>query len=228
MFTDTTLTGNTFWMTSKFYNSIDGSIIDFTNSGLTTTQEVIEYRDMYYKVIIDRSDYSYEVYRYDGTQGSLVGQTNNPILFFERGGGSFANIVPTPTPTVTLTPTPTLQPTETPTPTPTVTPTEPLEATPTPTPTAPPSLGCKTYNLSTIQNNPQSTVYSFTCCSTTDVVGSELDSTTANSITICAKVGTLYTGAGIVVTDMGTCSTNLSGVGCGGDFATPTPTPTPT
>lgn len=83
-FNETTLTGNTFWMTAKFFNAKDGSITDFTVTGLTSSQEVVETRDMYYKVTIDRSDYSYEVYRYDGTTGTRVGESNDPIKFYEK------------------------------------------------------------------------------------------------------------------------------------------------
>jgi hypothetical protein len=83
-FSETTLTGDTFWMTAKFFNAKDGSIIDFTNSGLTISQEVEEIRDMYYKIIIDRSDYSYQVYSYTGTTGTRVGKTFIPIKFYEK------------------------------------------------------------------------------------------------------------------------------------------------
>jgi hypothetical protein len=87
-FSETTLTGNTFFMTAKFFNAGDGTIIDFTNkdlsvdnSGLTTElrgkrtspikfyqkgisggSEIVEQDDLYYKVIINRTDYSYQVY----------------------------------------------------------------------------------------------------------------------------------------------------------------------
>lgn len=83
-FSETTLTGDTFWMSAKFFNAKDGSIIDFTNSGLTMSQEVEETRDLYYKVVIDRSDYSYQVYSYTGTTGTRVGETNSPIKFYEK------------------------------------------------------------------------------------------------------------------------------------------------
>jgi hypothetical protein len=80
------LTGNTFFMTAKFFNAEDGSIVDFTNknmvtlSGATTnirigtrenpilfyekgvsgaSQEINEESDMYYKVLIDREDSDY-------------------------------------------------------------------------------------------------------------------------------------------------------------------------
>ena len=86
-FNETELTGTTFWMTAKFYNADDGSIIDFVNKNVNLSSptnervgmsgkpilfyekgisgaEVNESEDLYYKVIIDRSDYSYIVLRF--------------------------------------------------------------------------------------------------------------------------------------------------------------------
>lgn len=89
-FDETELTGTTFWMTAKFYNADDGTIIDFVNKNLINTgttvnerigmsgnpilfyektntnivRDINESEDLYYKVIIDRSDYSYIVLRY--------------------------------------------------------------------------------------------------------------------------------------------------------------------
>jgi hypothetical protein len=78
-----TTTGNTFFMTAKFYNAKDGSIIDFTNN--TGYTEVNDYRDMYYQFDIDKTDYSYKVYNYSGiTNGSQIGKTGNPIKFYEK------------------------------------------------------------------------------------------------------------------------------------------------
>lgn len=78
-FSETELTGNTFWMTAKFYNANDGSILDFVTSNLTT--EVNESNDMYYKVIIDRTNYTYEVFELDN---NLIGRSGNPIVFYEK------------------------------------------------------------------------------------------------------------------------------------------------
>jgi hypothetical protein len=83
-FNETNLTGNTFWVTAKFYNAKDGSILDFTTTGLTSLQEVVETRDMYYQVVIDRTDYSYQVFNYNGSVGSRVGLNSNPITFYEK------------------------------------------------------------------------------------------------------------------------------------------------
>lgn len=83
-FSETNITGNTFYMTAKFYNAKDGTIIDFVNKSKSIGQEIIEEEDIYYKVIIDRTDYSYIVYQYNGSLGSRKGQLSAPINFYER------------------------------------------------------------------------------------------------------------------------------------------------
>jgi hypothetical protein len=70
---------------------------------------------MYYKAVIDKTNYSYQVSGFTGTVGNRAGTRCNPIVFYEKGGTS--PVSPTPTPTVTHTPSPTV------TPTPSVTPT---------------------------------------------------------------------------------------------------------
>ena len=124
-----TTTGNTFFMTAKFYNAKDGTIKDFTNDCYGTGYTINEQNDMYYQVDINKRDYSYQVYFYNGVvKCEEVGLTNRPIMFFEKGGGTAptnivyhtcSNVTPTPTPTATRvsTPTPTPTPTHTPTPT---------------------------------------------------------------------------------------------------------------
>lgn len=83
-FDETTITGNTFYMTAKFYNAEDGSIVDFTNKELLSTELANESEDLYFKVIIDRTDFTYTVYDFDGSIGDRVGLTSNPIKFYER------------------------------------------------------------------------------------------------------------------------------------------------
>ena len=127
-----TTTGNTFFMTAKFYNAKEGTILDFTNDSYSTGYTITEQNDMYYQVDINKTDYSYQVYFYNGVvKCEEVGLTNKPIMFFERGGGTApsnilyhicSNVTPTPTITPTPTRTPALTPTNTPTPTPTPTP----------------------------------------------------------------------------------------------------------
>ena len=80
-------TGNTFFMTAKFYDAKNGTILDFTNSCFGTGHTVNEETDMYYRVDIERTDYSYQIYNYNnGSKGSRVGFTGSPIMFFEKGG----------------------------------------------------------------------------------------------------------------------------------------------
>jgi hypothetical protein len=134
----TTLSGNTFWMTAKFYNAEDGSIIDFVNDIYSTGKTISDTTDMYYKVVMDKTDYSYQVYKYTGsTTVTQAGTSATPIKFYQRGGG-VAGVPPTPSPTPTITPTnldivPDASPT--PTPTPTVTQTT-VYVAPSPTPTS--------------------------------------------------------------------------------------------
>lgn len=79
-----TITGDTFFVSAKFFNAEDGSITDFVTTDLSV--EVNESSDMYYKMVIDRTDYSYQIYRYNGTTGSRIGESNDPIMFYERKG----------------------------------------------------------------------------------------------------------------------------------------------
>jgi hypothetical protein len=83
-FSETNITGNTFYMTAKYYNAKDGSVTDFVNKTKNLNQDIIEEEDVYYKVIIDRTDYSYIVYQYDGNIGGRRGVQTNPINFYER------------------------------------------------------------------------------------------------------------------------------------------------
>jgi hypothetical protein len=106
-------TGNTFFVTAKFYNAKDGSILDFTNSGLTSnymSSGFTESNDMYYQVDIDKRDYSYEIFSFNGTKGNRIGTTESSIKFYEKNS-VISNVTPTPTNTPTPTPTPTATPT---------------------------------------------------------------------------------------------------------------------
>jgi hypothetical protein len=112
-----TTTSNTFFMTAKFYNAKEGTILDFANDCYGTGHTITEQNDMYYQVDINKTDYSYQVYKYDGiSRGTKSGITNTPIKFYERGGGNCSTPSSTPTPTPTNTPTPTPTPTATSTP----------------------------------------------------------------------------------------------------------------
>ena len=58
-------TGNTFFMTAKFYNAKEGTILDFANDCYSTGHTITEQNDMYYQVDIDKRDYSYEVFSFN-------------------------------------------------------------------------------------------------------------------------------------------------------------------
>ena len=78
-------TGDTFYMTAKFYNTIDGTVINFLNK---KSNEIIgpvnEEDDVYLRMRIEKN-YSYELFRYTGfTSEERVGITNNPIMFYEN------------------------------------------------------------------------------------------------------------------------------------------------
>jgi hypothetical protein len=85
---ETQYTGNTFWVTAKYFNAKNGDILDFTNKCLSPTTEINESDDLYYQMDIDMSNYSYKIYEYDGTKGDRVGTTQSPIKFYEKGGAS--------------------------------------------------------------------------------------------------------------------------------------------
>jgi hypothetical protein len=99
VFDETTLTGNTFYVSARFYNAKDASKINFTNTGLDDVTTVLEERDLYYKLIIDKDgdklsspikpSYNYVIYEYNGETditGNRVGTTNSPIKFYEMRG----------------------------------------------------------------------------------------------------------------------------------------------
>jgi hypothetical protein len=136
----TTLSGNTFYMAAKFYNTIDGTNISFLNKPLPTSGIINEEEDVYFKVIIDRGDYSYVIYSGNTNWvlthrvgGSSIG---TPVRWYENG--SIVQSTPIVTSTVTPTHTPSVTPTHmstvTPTRTPSVTPTHTPSVTPSPPP----------------------------------------------------------------------------------------------
>jgi hypothetical protein len=119
---------NTFFMSPRFFNAKDGSIIDFTNTLYGTGHTITQENDLYFQVDFDHFDRTYQIYRYSGgTKGARIGHGfNNSIKFYEKGGGigiendcdfsggTIRYIVP-PTPTPTPSPTPAVSPTPTPT-----------------------------------------------------------------------------------------------------------------
>ena len=79
---DPNLTGNTFYMTAKYYNAVDGTIIDFTKNDMTINDKSTESGDTYYTVTINRNNNTYII-----TGSGRFGTSDNPIKFYEKTGG---------------------------------------------------------------------------------------------------------------------------------------------
>lgn len=91
------LTGNTFFLNARFFNADDGSILNFSNKSKGISDSVNENVDIYYEVVIDKTDNTYEVFEYNGSRGERIGKTGHPIRFYEIiGGDSGAPLPPQP------------------------------------------------------------------------------------------------------------------------------------
>lgn len=86
-FNETYYTGTTFWVSVKYFNAKDGTITDFVNRCMSPTDEIVESRDLYYQFEIDKNEFSYEFFNYNGVSGNRVGYRVDPIRFYEKGGG---------------------------------------------------------------------------------------------------------------------------------------------
>ena len=80
-------TGNTFFMTAKFYDAENGSIYDFTNN--TGYTHLNESQDMYYQVDIDKVAHTYSIFKYTTQKssnrfGAVSGSTITPITFYQK------------------------------------------------------------------------------------------------------------------------------------------------
>jgi hypothetical protein len=76
---DPSLTGDTLYMTVKYYNSIDGSIYNFTKTGITINDKIIESGNTYYKVTLNRNNNTYYI-----TGSGRYGTSTNPIKFYSN------------------------------------------------------------------------------------------------------------------------------------------------
>lgn len=138
-FSETLVTGNTFFVSARFFNALDGSVIEFTNKnlsidnsslldgrvgtklnpikfyekGIPNSQIIDESNDMYYRMVINRDNgYTYKFAR------GLTGSTNTVVITPTPTTTSSTPLptatsfipTPTPTPTITLTPTPSATP----------------------------------------------------------------------------------------------------------------------
>ncbi len=82
------LTGNTFFLSARFFNTDDGSILNFGNKSKDVNENINENEDMYFQVDINPSDHTYQVFEFNGVKGNRIGQTGNPIRFYEIMGGA--------------------------------------------------------------------------------------------------------------------------------------------
>lgn len=77
---DTGLTGDTFYMTAKYFNSIDGSITNFGNKTFGISDIIDESTDFYFKLIINKTAQTYTITTLADVR---IGDINNPIKFYE-------------------------------------------------------------------------------------------------------------------------------------------------
>lgn len=125
-----------FFISAKYFNVIDGTSITFLNKDKNTNDPIDESNDIYHRMVIDRTNYTYTIYSGATTShriGTSTGTT--PMRWYAADTSSQ---IPPPQPSGGVTPTPTRTPTPTPStvisssPTPTPTPT--ISVTPTPSP----------------------------------------------------------------------------------------------
>lgn len=76
----TIFTGDTFYMTAKFFNAKDGTIVNFGNKSIASDGNVIDSDNLYYKVVLNFDDLTYQIY--DSTN-QPIGYFNTPINFYE-------------------------------------------------------------------------------------------------------------------------------------------------
>lgn len=86
---DTVLKGSVynndvFYVTAKYYNAIDGTILSFLNSPKSYIDQINESTDIYHRVVINKNDYSYVVYS-GNTSDEKIGLSNQPISFYAYG-----------------------------------------------------------------------------------------------------------------------------------------------
>jgi len=123
----TTLSGNTFYLSAKFYNTLDGTSMSFMNKSKNISEEIDETQDMYRRVDIERESYSYVVYTgittdHRGGESSIStplkwygtsesNSTLNPYIEPTPSITPSVSITPSITPSVSITPSITITPT---------------------------------------------------------------------------------------------------------------------
>jgi hypothetical protein len=82
-------TGTTLYMKARFFDGKDGSIVPFANKAKSPSDVFDVVNDFYYQLVFDKTDYSYQIFVYDGTNntGNRIGQTGNPINFYQLRNG---------------------------------------------------------------------------------------------------------------------------------------------
>lgn len=82
-FSDATVyTGDTFYMSARFFNAGDGSVTTFANNS-SVNNDLVDQNDLFYQVVIDRTNFTYVVNEYNGLAGSRKGLKDTPINFYE-------------------------------------------------------------------------------------------------------------------------------------------------
>lgn len=95
----TLISGNTFYMTARYFNTIDGSTTSFTTNDKSSSDIVNEETDVYYRMEIERTGYTYTI----SSGATEFGCSTNPIRFYEAPN-SIAGPPPSPSPTPSITP----------------------------------------------------------------------------------------------------------------------------
>lgn len=80
----TVFSGDTFYMTVRYFNAVDGTTLSFLNNSKGITDDIDEENDTYNKVVINRTDYSYMVY--SGNTDYRIGcnTADTPIKFYSN------------------------------------------------------------------------------------------------------------------------------------------------
>jgi len=121
-FEGSTYNNDTFFISAKYFNVIDGTSTTFLNKDKNANDPIDEENDIYHRMIIDRTDYSYTIYSGSTTLNRIGTSTGTTPIRWYSAGTSNSVILPTPSPTPTRTPTPTPTLNASSTPIPTLTP----------------------------------------------------------------------------------------------------------
>lgn len=185
--------GSDFYLSAKFYNAVDGTSITFLNKELTPLDIIDEENDVYRKVVLNSSNYTYKIYTgiTEDHRGGL--STRETPLRWYAGTTSVSSLNPylQPTPSVT----PSISVSRTPTPTRTPSSSVPSSPTPTPTRTPTPTPTPPTYTYFSVYNDSANT--------------RDIDSITVNGVEVIGGIFPMPPGAyytNVYTTQVGTLS----------------------